>query len=204
MVAAHRHQNPVLQSVGSASGGLAPQTVLRVLRAQIERGALITTDVGSHKILTCLEWPAFVPNRFLVSNGLSSMGYSLPAAIAAGLTLREPSIVCTVGDAGLMMSMGELATLARLDIPVTVIVFKDHALDLIRSHQNKAGKATFGTEFIAPDFVQIAGAHGIRALRVSTEAAFTEGLARSVSSRKPALIEVEIDPSTYPTAPDKD
>lgn len=204
MVAAHRHQNPVLQSVGSASGGLAPQTVLRVIRAQIERGALITTDVGSHKILTCLEWPAFVPNRFLVSNGLSSMGYSLPAAIAAGLTLREPSVVCTVGDAGLMMSMGELATLARLDIPVTVIVFKDHALDLIRSHQNKAGKPTFGTEFIAPDFVQIAGAHGIRALRVSTEAAFTEGLARSVSSRKPALIEVEIDPSTYPTTPDKD
>jgi thiamine pyrophosphate-dependent acetolactate synthase large subunit-like protein len=87
------------------------------------------------------------------------MGYSLSAAIAAGLALRDTSIVCTIGDAGMLMSMSELATLARLEIPVTVVVFKDHALDLIRSHQNKSGKPTFSTEFFAPDFVQIAEAH---------------------------------------------
>ncbi len=201
IVAAHRRMNPNLQAASSASERIAPQTVLRVLRDHLERDALITTDVGSHKILTCLEWPTFVPNRFLVSNGLSSMGYSLSAAIAAGLALRETSIVCTVGDAGLMMSMGELATLARLDLSVTVIVFKDHALDLIRSHQNESGKPTFGTEFTAPDFVQMAEAYGIPAFRVSSGKALTEVVKRFVPSMKPALIEVEIDPSTYPTTP---
>jgi thiamine pyrophosphate-dependent acetolactate synthase large subunit-like protein len=130
------------------------------------------------------------------------MGYSLSAAIAAGLAQRETSIVCTVGDAGLMMSMGELGTLAQLDLPVTVIVFKDHALDLIRSHQNRVGHPTFGTEFPAPDFVLIAEAHGITGERVSKEEHLAAAVERSVSSRKPALIEVEIDPASYPTTPD--
>ncbi len=201
IVDAHRSKYPILPSTRSTSARIAPQAVLRVLREYLDREALITTDVGSHKILTCLEWQAFVPNRFLVSNGLSSMGYSLSAAIAAGLNLRNTSIVCTVGDAGLLMSMGELATLARLDIPVTVVVFKDHALDLIRSHQNRVGQPTFGTEFTAPDFVQIAEAYGIPAESVSTEDALTAVVRKFIPSMKPALIEVEIDPSTYSTTP---
>ena len=201
IVAAHRLTNPTLTSTVAASERLVPQTVLRVLRDQLERDALITTDVGSHKILACLEWPAFIPNRFLVSNGLSSMGYSLSAAIAAGLALHETSIVCTVGDAGLLMSMGELATLARLDLPVTVVVFKDGALDLIRSHQNRVGKPTFGTEFAAPNFVQVAGAYGIPAESVSSEKALAQSVKRFVPSKKPALIEAKIDPASYPPTP---
>ena len=202
IVDAHRSKYPILPSTRSTSARMAPQAVLRVLRETLDREALITTDVGSHKILTCLEWQAFVPNRFLVSNGLSSMGYSLSAAIAAGLNLRDTSIVCTVGDAGLLMSMGELATLARLDIPVTVVVFKDHALDLIRSHQNRVGQPTYGTEFTAPDFVQIAKAYGIPAERVSTEDDLTMAVKRFIPSMKPGLIEAEIDPSTYSTTPE--
>jgi acetolactate synthase-1/2/3 large subunit len=202
IVDAHRSKYPILPSTRSTSARMAPQAVLRVLRKYLDREALITTDVGSHKILTCLEWQAFLPNRFLVSNGLSSMGYSLSAAIAAGLNLRDTSIVCTVGDAGLLMSMGELATLARLDIPVTVVVFKDHALDLIRSHQNRVGQPAFGTEFSAPDFAKIAEAYGIPAESVSTEDALTAVVRKFIPSMKPALIEVEIDPSTYPTTPE--
>jgi len=202
IVADHRLKYPVLQSKNSASERMTPQAVLRVVRDHVEREALFTTDVGSHKILACLEWPAFIPNRFLVSNGLSSMGYSLPAAIAAGLLLRDASIVCTIGDAGMVMSMSELVTLARLKVPVTVVVFKDHAFDLIRSHQNRAGKPTFGTEFTAPDFVQTAEAHGIPAVRATSEDELVKVVERFVASRKPALIEVVIDPSTYPTTPD--
>ena len=202
IVDAHRSKYPSLQSISSSPERLAPQAVLRVLREYLDREAMITTDVGSHKILTCLEWPAFVPNRFLVSNGLSSMGYSFSAAIAAGFSLRDTSIVCTVGDAGLLMNMGELATLARLAIPVTVVVFKDYALDLIRSHQNRVGQPTYGTEFTAPDFVQIAEAHGIPAERVSTENDLIMAVKRFIPSMKPGLIEAEIDPSTYSTTPE--
>ncbi|MFQ5924071.1 MAG: thiamine pyrophosphate-binding protein [Anaerolineales bacterium] len=199
IVAAHREKYPPLQ-FEAASELLAPQAVLRVLRDHIDRDALITTDVGSHKILACLEWPSFAPNRFMVSNGLSSMGYSLSAAIAAGLVLQDTPVVCTTGDAGLLMAMSELNTLVRLGLAVTVVVFKDHALDLIRSHQIRNGKPAFATEFTAPDFVQIAEAHGIPAVGVATEGALIAAVERFANSYKPALIEVLIDPSSYPTA----
>jgi acetolactate synthase-1/2/3 large subunit len=200
-VGVHRTEHPTLQADEAGLEQLAPQIVLRVLRDQLPREALLTTDVGSHKILACLDWPSYTPNRFLVSNGLSSMGYSLSAAIAAGLLFRDTTVVCTTGDAGLAMSLGELSTLARLEVPVMVVVFKDHALDLIRSHQVRSGKPPFATEFTAPNFVQIAEAHGIIAERVSSEGTFSAAVSRYLEAPEPTLIEVMIDPSTYPTTP---
>jgi len=180
---------------------MSPRAVLKILRDSLPRDAMITTDVGSHKILACLEWPAYAPNRFFVSNGLSCMGYSLPAAIAGRLHGLESPVVCTTGDAGLAMVMGELGTLARVSGPVIVVVFKDGALDLIRSHQMRAGKPPFGTEFSAPDFVRVAGAHSIEACRVGHEEAFAEAVKRSLDAARPTLIEVEIEPADYPTTP---
>ncbi len=180
---------------------ISPQQAMSILRKVLPRDTLVTTDVGSHKIFYCLEWPTFAPDRFLVSNGLSSMGYGLPAAIAARLVLPETPVVCMTGDAGLVMMMSELNTLARLRTPVVVVVFKDHALDLIRSHQKRSGKRPFGTEFHAPDFVQIAAGHGIEGRSVSDEAALADAMRIALESFEPFLIEVEIDPSTYPTTP---
>jgi thiamine pyrophosphate-dependent acetolactate synthase large subunit-like protein len=80
-------------------------------------------------------------------------------------------------------------------------VFKDHALDLIRSHQKRSGKRPFGTEFQAPDFVMIAAGHGIEARSVSDEAALADATRVALESFEPFLIEVAIDPSTYPTTP---
>jgi acetolactate synthase-1/2/3 large subunit len=197
----HRQKYRPLSAPPSETDAMTPQAVLRVIRDNLPAEAVVSVDVGSHKILSCLEWPAFTPNCFLVSNGLSSMGYALPAAIAASLVRAQDPVVCLTGDAGLVMNMGELNTLARLKAPVAVVVFKDNALDLIRSHQNRAGKPTFGTEFAAPDFKGIAEAHGIRAHRVSNEQALTEAVGRYVESRDSTLIEAEIDPRTYPTTP---
>jgi acetolactate synthase-1/2/3 large subunit len=154
-------------------------------------------DVGSHKILACLEWPMSQPNHFLVSNGLSSMGYGLPAAIAAALAQPGTPVLCLTGDAGLAMVLGELGTLAEAGGPVVVVVFKDDALDLIRAHQHRAGLPTFGTEFSGPDFARIAEAHGLEGVRVDT----AEGVARAVDGAmragRPVLIEAAIDPAAY-------
>jgi acetolactate synthase-1/2/3 large subunit len=200
-VRSHRMEHPGLYRAETSPVPMTPQGVYRAIRESIPPDTLITTDVGAHKILACLDWPALVPNRFMVSNGLSSMGYALPAAIAASLARPGEPCVCTTGDAGLLMILGELNTVARLAAPVTIVVFKDNALDLIRSHQNRMGKPTFGTEFQAPDFVRIAEAHGITACRVSDEESCKEAVERAVNSNRPALIEANINPSTYPTTP---
>ena len=164
------------------------------------RDLLITTDVGSHKILTALDWPAYAPNRYLVSNGLSAMGFGVSAAIAAAYTLQEP-VVAITGDAGLAMVMGELATARRLGLPVIVVVMNDSALDLIRSAQVRNGKPVYGTEFTNPDFAKIAAAYDIDYYRVTDEQDVATAIESALNAGQTALIDALIDPASYPTTP---
>lgn len=184
-----------------APGRLLPQTVLAGLRAALPDDALLAVDVGSHKILSSLTWPTLAPNRFLVSNGLSSMGFGLPAALGAALALPNRPVVCLTGDAGFAMVMGELGVMARLALPVLVVVLNDGAIDLIRSQQVRAGKPVYGTEFSSPRFDQIAAAYGLAAQRVSDLPALDRAIAAMPAARRPALLEVMIDPVSYPTTP---
>ncbi len=183
-------------------GRMLPQTVLAELRAATPRDIFVATDVGSHKIFFGLEWPAYTPNRYMLSNGLSSMGFGLPAAAAAALTLDEPTI-CITGDAGFAMVMGELGWIAERDLPVITVVMNDSALDLIRSHQQRAGKQSVGVEFVNPDLMQIASAFGIQGYRVTNASECRAAIQSALASRKPALIEALIDPIGYPTTPVK-
>ena len=164
---------------------------------------IVTTDVGSHKILACLTWQTFAPNSFFVSNGLSCMGFSLPTAIAASMLHPERPVLCLIGDAGLLMAMGELGVLARLGTQVIVVVMNDGALDLIRAQQLKANKPVYGTEFNNPDFVRIAEAFGIRAVRVTEQERLGVNVTAALARQGPTLIEAMIDPVSYPTTPAK-
>ncbi len=184
-----------------ANDRMLPQWVLATLRGVTPRDVIFTSDVGSHKILASLTWPTYAPNSFLVSNGLSSMGFGLPAAIAAGSVSNGRPVICVTGDAGMMMALGELGVLARLKMPVIVVVFHDAALDLIRAQQLRAGKPMYGTEFTNPDFVQVAKAYGIAGYRVTSEARCADAVATALATRGPTLIEAMIDPVSYPTTP---
>ena len=183
-------------AAGASSGAIAPQTVLTEARAVLPDDAVITTDVGSHKILAALEWDAELPNRYLVSNGLSVMGFGPASAAGAALTGHEP-VLCLTGDAGLLMCAGGLTTLAQIETPVLMVVLVDGALDLIRAHQRRSGAEPFGTEFPAPDIERIGAAFGLPAVTVDTSsglrAEFSQGLAR----RGASVIGVRIDPECY-------
>jgi acetolactate synthase-1/2/3 large subunit len=182
-----------------AAGRMLPQQVLSAMRSAATADTLLAVDVGSHKIFSSLEWPTLAPNRFLVSNGLSCMGFALPSAVAASLALDGAPTLCLIGDGGLAMCLGELGVLARLNLPVTVIVLVDGAIDLIRSAQVRSGRQIHGTEFPPPNFCAIAAAYAIHAERVTDEASCADALTRALDSGRPTLIEVMLDPVSYPT-----
>ena len=182
---------------------LLPQAVLDLLRRHVPRRTVVTTDVGAHKIFFALQWPAYVPNSYLVANGLSSMGMGLPAAIAAARVSQETTI-CIIGDGGMAMVMGELGLLRDLDLPVIVVVMNDNALDLIRSAQIRRGKPVFGTEFVNPDYAHIARAFDINFYRVGSDEACEGAVKTAVAANRPVLIEALIDPVGYPTTPKRD
>lgn len=199
-VAAFRHKLAARSLPTPQPGRLLPQTVLQILRRETPRDIFVSTDVGSHKIGFGLDWPAYTPNRYMLSNGLSSMGFGLPAAAAAALALGEPAL-CITGDAGLAMVIGELGMIAELGLPVITLVMSDNALDLIRSHQKRLGKPAYGVEFANPDWLQIASAFAIDGYRVSSESEVRNAIRATLVNRRPALIEALIDPISYPTTP---
>ncbi|KAA3648198.1 MAG: thiamine pyrophosphate-binding protein [Chloroflexi bacterium] len=195
----HKKQSSI-QLPMAKSGRLLPQDVLSAVRQTVNDDAIVTTDVGSHKILAALEWPTYTPNSYLLSNGLSCMGYGLPAAIAASRLYPERQVVCFTGDAGLLMAMGELAQLRDTKAPLVIVVFNDNALDLIRAKQLKAAINPQGTEFHGPDWGKIAGAFGLGYAQVNDEAACKLAMQGALDAAQPIIIDALIDPSSYPTS----
>ena len=180
------------------AGRMLPQTFLAALRDAAPDDIIVTTDVGSHKILSALSWPARLPNRYFVSNGLSAMGFGLCSAIAAAEVTGQAT-VCITGDAGLAMVMGELGLLAERQLPVLVALMNDSALDLIRSAQLRRGRPVFGTEFRNPRYADIAGAYGLAYRRAASRAECDAAIRDGLAARTPMLIDVMIDPLGYPT-----
>lgn len=177
---------------------ILPQQILSTVRDNTPDDVIITTDVGSHKIFTALNWQAQLPNQYFVSNGLSAMGFGLTSAIAAAKITGKPTI-CITGDAGLAMVMGELGLLAELDLPLILMVMNDSTLDLIRSAQIRRQRPAFGTEFTNPDYELIARAYRLDYRRVQKPNDCQDAIQDALQSHKPMLIEAMIDPISYPT-----
>ena len=142
-----------------------PQRVLRDLRELMAADDILVSDVGAHKLWVARFWEAGEPNTVLISNGFAAMGFGLPAAIAAALTVRGArKVVAIVGDGGFLMNVGELETAKRLGNPLVVLVWTDGSYGLIEMHQRRQFGHVTGTRFGNPDFVALARAFGLRGL----------------------------------------
>lgn len=180
-------------------GGCSPAGLLTTLRQLLPREAVVTCDVGSHKILSSQLWPAYEPGTFFVSNGLSAMGYALPAAIAAKLVRPDVPVVGVMGDGGFGMSQGELETAVRLRLPVIVVVLNDGSLSLIRLKQEARHQLPTGVDFAGADHAAVARAYGARGYTVQSEADFAAAVRGALAARAPSLIDVRINPAEYRT-----
>ncbi len=177
--------------------GLAPHRVVQITRELTPAGTIATVDAGAHMFQAAEYWQAVEPGEFLISNGLATMGFALPAAIAAQLVWPEQRIVCFTGDGGFMMVAAELETAARLRLPITVIVFNDAALSLIEIKQEQKGYAGASMRYAGPDLAALARSFGVAARTATDEAGFTSALVNARRAQGPTLIDARIDPTGY-------
>jgi acetolactate synthase-1/2/3 large subunit len=180
-----------------AGDGLTPSRVVFAAREILDPTSVVVSDVGSHKMLLGGLWRTELPRTFFMSNGLGTMGFALPAALAAQLLLPDRRVVCFTGDGGLAMVSGELGTAADRRLGVVVVVFDDGALDRIVRKQEAQRYALLGTRFGNPDFVKLADAYGLAGFRAETEAEFRRALDEALRCGGPALIDARIDPEEY-------
>jgi acetolactate synthase-1/2/3 large subunit len=183
--------------VSPARETLTAQQVLGALRDAMPRDAIATCDVGQNKAVTGQVWTAYAPKTFFMSNGLSSMGYGLPAALGLQLLDRERKVACVLGDGGFAMTMAEMETAVRMALPVIVVVLADEALTQIKAGQERKGYPVTGTTFRPLDYVAIAKGFGAAGHEVETVAECREAFAAARYAKGPVLIAAHIDPSAY-------
>jgi acetolactate synthase I/II/III large subunit len=177
--------------------GLSPVAVTRRLRELYPPETIVTTDVGSIKLIVSQAWRSTVPMTFLESNGLSAMGYGLPAAMAAKLARPDRPVLCTVGDGGFSMVFADLETCVRRRIPFVTVVYNDCALSLIEAAQERRGYENYGVRYGAVDFATAAAALGAWSHRAETLDELAAAVKEAQRVDGPAVIEVPIDPSEY-------
>ena len=180
-------------------GHLPLLAVVRGLAAALPAETIVTTDVGSHKFLFGQFWPSRKPASFFMSNGLSGMGYGLPAAIGAKLAMPERPVLAVLGDGGFSMNSQELETACRVGAPILVAVLADRSYSMIRIGQRKRGLDPYGVDFDAIDSVLTAQACGAQGYRVRSEAELTDRAREALRSGETTVIEIPVLADDYET-----
>ena len=142
-------------------------------------------------------WQCYEPRRLLQSNGLGSMGYALPAAIAAKLLFRDRPVLAMMGEAGLDMVIGELALLKEHKLAVTLVVFRDDTLSLIKLKQERMKLPETGVVTGSPDYALLARAYGGNGVVVESVDALAAAAREALQAETFTLIEARIDPAEY-------
>ncbi len=174
-------------------GAVKMEQVVAMLSARLPENAIITNGAGNYA-----AWL----NRYFVYKGWrtqlaptsGSMGYGVPAAIAAKLRHPERIVVCVAGDGCLQMTLQELATAAQYGASILLIIVNNGMYGTLRMHQERAypGRVS-GTKILNPDFVALGRAYGAHAERVTQTEEFLDALERALDAGRLAVIELPLD-----------
>lgn len=171
-----------LASAFAPDADWGPAQVVATARRVLPRETVASVDSGAHRILLSQMWTTYAPRTLLQSTGLCTMGCALPLAMGAQIAEPDRPVVAFTGDGGLLMTLGDLSTLAERRLPVLVVVFADASLALIEKKQRERQLPNAAVDFEPVDFAAIAAAFGGHGETVedvaSLEAALRAGLAR--------------------------
>jgi acetolactate synthase-1/2/3 large subunit len=176
----------------------SPHQAIDVVRRVLPREGVLAFDVGAHTHQIASQWTVHAPRTFLITNGWSSMGFGLPAAIAAKMARPDLPVVCVVGDGCFQMTCGELAVARRERLAIPFVVLDDRWLSLIKVKQERRSLRHYGTELFEQDY-QAPPAHyfGVPAIGVRSPAELESELARALRADGPTVIEALVDAAHY-------
>jgi acetolactate synthase I/II/III large subunit len=179
------------------AGSFGPRAVLAGLRQALPEDGIMACDVGAHLHLIGQQWRTPEPDTLLMTNGWSSMGYGIPAAIAAKLCRPDTKVCCVVGDGGFLMMAGEMATAMRLGVHVVFVLITDRSLTLIRIKQERKGFPEFGTPLYGDTYESARTFFGVPVLAAHDEPAYRKALTEAFAMNGPVIVEAFVDGHEY-------
>ncbi|MEX0406562.1 thiamine pyrophosphate-binding protein [Aquibium sp. LZ166] len=181
----------------SGEGPISPQMVVDAARRAAPSDARIALDAGAHMLPVLHHWVCDEPRQTLLSRGLATMGFALPAALGSCLVDPSRRAIAFTGDGGLMMCAGELATAAQHGCRPVTVVFNDSSLTLISAKQERRQFASNGVDFSPSNFAKVAEGYGCAGFRVEVPDELDGAFEAAFASDRPAVVDIVVNPHGY-------
>nr|WP_035270172.1 biosynthetic-type acetolactate synthase large subunit [Desulfitibacter alkalitolerans] len=186
-------------------GTLKPQYVISSINEILEDSSFVVADTGQHQMWSAQYIKTRRGRGFFTSGGLGTMGYGFPGAIGAQVANPESLVVAVVGDGGFQMNCQELATAAIYNLPVKICIINNGYLGMVRQWQDLFLDKRYSHTNInqGPDFVKLAEAFGVKALRVTKPEEVLPALQEAKDYPGPVLMDfiVEKEENVFPMVP---
>ena len=174
-------------------GLIKPQKFLHDLRDFLKPNDILISDVGAHKMWIARNFPCYKPNTCIIPNGFCSMGYALPASIAACLTNENKKVYAICGDAGFLMNLQEMETAKRLNSNIVIIIWEDNSYGLIKWKQQAQFGKTTDLDFDNPDWKKLAKSFDWNYLYEDNSSNIANSLKKIKKLEGPTLFVIPID-----------
>ena len=149
---------------------IKPQRIVSDTRLALEASDIVLVDTGALKMWMARLYPTYKPNTCLISNGLSTMAFALPGAIAVKLACPERKVLAASGDGGFLMLGSELETAVREHVPIVVLIWEDQSYGLIKWKMDLEMGHHSSVDFNNPDFVKYVESQGAKGYKITKAA----------------------------------
>jgi len=183
---------------------LLPQYVVRQIHEITQGKAIVVSGVGQNQMWAAHYFQYERPNTLISCGGLGPMGFELPAAVGAKVACPEETVWCIAGDGGFQMTIQELGTIVQEDLAVKIAIINNRFLGMVRQWQQLFYRRRYvATPLSGPDFVKVAEAYGIAAVKVTDRLQVIPAIERAMEHRGPFLIDFVVEPeeNVYPMVP---
>ena len=172
---------------------LAPARIVADTRAALGREDIVLVDTGALKMWMARLYPTYEPNTCLISNGLSTMAWTVPGAIGAKIAKPQSRVLVATGDGAFLMNSQEIETALRLRLPFVILIWVDDAYGLISWKMDLEIGRNVDTTFTNPDFVAYAESFGAAGYRIAAAAELLPALRQALSADTVSVIACPVD-----------
>ena len=181
------------RGAGDDAFPMAPARVVSDIRSVLDDDDIVLCDTGAAKMWMARLYPTYRPNTCLISNGLATMAFSLPGAIAAKLVHPGRKVLAVMGDGAFAMSMAEIETAVREHVPLVVLVWVDGGYGLIGWKQDINFGRRAAVSFTNPDFVKLAESFGAKGYDIGSADELAPTLRKALDDDAVSIVACPID-----------
>lgn len=172
---------------------MTPARIVSDIRSVLDDDDIVLCDTGAVKMWMARLYPTYRPNTCLISNGLATMAFSLPGAIAAKLVHPERKVLAAMGDGAFAMSMAEIETAVREGINLVVLVWVDGGYGLIGWKQDIHFGRRAAVSFTNPDFVKLAESFGAKGYEIGSAGELAPTLGKALDDDAVSIVACSVD-----------